>query len=454
MRTMSTSSLMLVMLVLAAFLFVSGLFTHFSHYRLQTTHSVRLSRTTLDANRILRAANEAKLRSLLSHATRKPSDPGGSSLSGATKPARGKGIRHHRQRAGLNFVQHRSSETGRTDLPEVLQVFVITFADEANEHVCDLLWSAMKFNISVSVLNSKAPANAGTETPVAASFASVPDLRRLDALEKELQPLAADYPGAIILWLDADMIFQQPLETAVRAFVTIEQLGDHPPMVWSGQKACWPVGALCDVAKYAAAAAAANSMSQPEYIYPHIGAALGHMWAYVRFFSMLHKRMLVDGYLNPLGFCAADFRVQYKLDILKDGISYPGADTTITPQNTQELVQALLFDSDTNGWIGPMGVDRYAQVFFSLELGGAVNLAENGGRGPQDFVIYRHARTGVTPAILNFNGLSQEERDRYYRIARQRLEPKEFQEAVLRRSDTVLHAPRSLSAGCSRFWQP
>jgi hypothetical protein len=379
---------------------------------------------------------EPGLWSLLSHVTRKaPSDADGSSLSGATKPARGKGIRHHRQRAGLNFVAHRRSETGRTDLPEVLQVFVFTFSDNANRYVCNLLWSAVKFNISVRVVGFKPPGNAGDRANTAeAGFltesSSFQDLQRLIALEKELRALAADCPEALIMWLDADVLFQRPLETAVQAFLTMD---GRPALVWSAEKTCWPDGPLCALYYTQQPHLSSSSLN--------CGAAIGQLNGYLRFFMELRSHMLLPGQVNAVGLNVADITVT----------TDAGGVTVVRPRNDQEVVAALFADSGTNSRVG-MELDRKAQIFFSVGGGGLADLVYNPHRGPDDLVIYRNARTGGVPAILHFNGLSK--RDGEYYNAEMRLEPRAFQEAVLQRSQTVLQAPRSLCAGCSRFWLP
>jgi hypothetical protein len=338
-----------------------------------------------------------------------------------TTTARGVSLRRGRasQQPGLNFVQG-------------VPVFVFTFSDTANKYVCNLLWSAMKCNISVHVLGYLPPRDVGnSRMPVASGFhaesSSFQDLRRLDALEKAIHYLSASYPTAIILWLDADVLFQQPLETAVKAFLTME---GRPALVWSAERTCWPSSLLCSEFQ---------TLQQGEYAALNCGAAIGHLGSWLRFFKVVRSHLLPEGQVNTFGLNVADITVNHN-----------GHVTIVAPQNDQEFVQALFADTKTNEYVGPMALDRRATMFFSLGGGGFTDLAFNTKRGRNDFVIYRHASTGVTPAILHFNGLSK--RDGEYRTAELRPEPRDFQEAVLLRSQTVLQEPRSLCAGCSSFW--
>jgi hypothetical protein len=337
-------------------------------------------------------------------------------------PQQGQVQGQERQRAGVNLVNGRP-------------VLVATFSDSANSYVCNLLWSATKFNVSVQVLGftppSDVPGNGlgiirtGFNTGESSAFQ---DLRRLDALEKELQSLSSEYADAIIMWIDADVLFQQPLEPAVSAFQTTS---GSPSLVWSAEKTCWPAGALCSMY--------APSNDQNEFSFLNCGAAIGYLHAFLRFFETIRRHRIPNA-------------VASAIHMRPMVVSSAGRQVTVEPRMDQELVQALVADEETNRYVGGMAIDRTSRIFFSLGGGGAADLTENLNRGPEDLAIYRHARTGATPVVLHFNGESKAPGNHHYAAAQRRPEPRAFQETVLMRIPAVLPASRSLCAACSVFW--
>ena len=341
----------------------------------------------------------------------------------------------------LAKVQLQDDKTGHPGLNSVngTAVFVVTYSNNANKFVCNLLWSAMKFNVSVKVLGFVPPSEASIAEELArassiqAGFltggesSSFQDLRRLDALEMELHHLSAAKPHAIVLWLDADVLFQQPLQPAVRAF---QAMAGNPSLVWSAEKTCWPPSALC-------------SLYQGGFhAFLNCGAAIGYLHAFLRFFEVLRRRRLPN---NAAG------------SIMMEPITVSNGDAKmiVAPSNDQELVQALFADEETNRYVGGMALDHDAQIFFSLGGGGSADLVENPDRGPADLAVYRRGDTGSAPVVLHFNGESKSwQAGSYYHLAQRRQEPLEFQVAVLKRSLTVLQVPRMLCSGCSVFWIP